>query len=90
MTALQQEPSAQAPWTSTTLVARIHFLLSLSEWEKCLQVFLCLFSPYQRCCAMKASAVSATSRQPWSIVRECPRPGISRISVTEGLRFWSS
>ncbi len=24
----------------------------------------------------------ATSRQPWSIVRECPRPGILTISVT--------
>jgi len=32
----------------------------------------------------KASALSATSRQPLSITSECPRPGISAISVT----FW--
>ena len=30
----------------------------------------------------KASAVSATSRQPLSIISECPRPGISMYSVT--------
>ena len=34
-----------------------------------------------------ASAVSATSRQPLSIVSACPRPGISTISVTPSLRF---
>ena len=34
----------------------------------------------------KASAVSATSRQPLSIVREWPRFLISMISVTPGLR----
>ena len=33
-----------------------------------------------------ASAVSATSRQPLSIVSACPRPAISTISVTPGLR----
>lgn len=33
------------------------------------------------------SAVSATSCQPWSIVREWPRLGIFSISVTPGLRF---
>src|ERR1700730_7059250 len=35
-----------------------------------------------------ASAVSATSRQPLSMVRACPRPGISTISVTFPLRCW--
>ena len=35
----------------------------------------------------KSSAVWATSRQPWSIVREWPRFGIFTISVTPGLRF---
>src|SRR6266852_3132771 len=35
----------------------------------------------------KLSAVSATSRQPWSIVREWPRFGIFTISVTPGLRL---
>jgi hypothetical protein len=35
----------------------------------------------------KSSAVSATSCQPWSIVREWPRLGIFWISVTPGLRF---
>src|SRR6266849_6594549 len=39
------------------------------------------------CFWTKARAVSATSRQPWSMVRECPRPGILTISVTPGLRF---
>jgi len=34
-----------------------------------------------------ASAVSATSRQPLSIVSACPRPLISTISVTAGLSF---
>jgi hypothetical protein len=33
-----------------------------------------------------ASAVSATSRQPLSIVSACPRPAISAISVIPGLR----
>ena len=33
-----------------------------------------------------ARAVSATSRQPWSIVSPWPRPGISTISVTPSLR----
>src|SRR5260221_2032845 len=41
--------------------------------------------PIFSCWAMKASAVSATSRHPWSMVSECPRPGISRNSVTAGL-----
>jgi hypothetical protein len=36
----------------------------------------------------KSSAVWATSRQPWSIVREWPRFGIFTISVTAGLRLW--
>ena len=36
---------------------------------------------------MKSSAVWATSRQPWSIVREWPRFGIFTISVTAGLRI---
>jgi hypothetical protein len=40
--------------------------------------------PFFSCCAMNASAVSATSRHPWSMVRECPRSGISWISVTPG------
>jgi hypothetical protein len=35
----------------------------------------------------KSSAVSATSRQPRSMVSECPRFGILVISVTPGLRF---
>ena len=35
----------------------------------------------------KSSAVWATSRQPWSIVREWPRFGIFTISVTAGLRL---
>src|SRR5438477_10068367 len=35
---------------------------------------------------MKASAVSATSRQPPSMTSECPRLGISTISVTALLR----
>src|SRR5262249_32554631 len=35
----------------------------------------------------KSSAFSATSLQPASIVRECPRPGILTISVTPLLRF---
>src|SRR6266851_107974 len=39
------------------------------------------------CFWTKARAVSATSRQPWSMVRECPRPGILTISVMPGLRF---
>src|SRR5258708_7906677 len=34
---------------------------------------------------MKASAVSATSRHPWSMTSECPRLGISWISVTAGV-----
>jgi hypothetical protein len=34
----------------------------------------------------KASAVSATSRQPWSMVSACPRPGISTYSVTPSFR----
>ena len=34
-----------------------------------------------------SSAFSATSRQPASIVSECPRPGILTISVTALLRF---
>src|SRR5215469_831771 len=34
----------------------------------------------------KSRAVWATSRQPWSIVREWPRLGIFTISVTPGLR----
>ena len=34
---------------------------------------------WNRC--TNCNAVSATSRQPWSIVSECPRPGISTISV---------
>ncbi len=34
-----------------------------------------------------ASAVSATSRQPLSIVNECPRFGILTISVTAAFRF---
>jgi len=33
----------------------------------------------------KASALLATSRQPLSITSECPRPGISAISVTFSL-----
>jgi hypothetical protein len=36
----------------------------------------------------KSSAVWATSRQPWSIVREWPRFGIFTISVTPGLCLW--
>ncbi len=32
--------------------------------------------------------MSATSRQPLSIERACPRPGILTISVTPGLRCW--
>ena len=32
--------------------------------------------------------MSATSRQPLSMVRACPRPGILTISVTPGLRCW--
>src|SRR5260370_37283147 len=39
------------------------------------------------CFWSKARAVSAPFRQPWSMVRECPRPGILMISVTPGLRF---
>ena len=35
-----------------------------------------------------SSAVSATSRQPLSIVSACPRLGISVISVTPVLRAW--
>jgi len=35
----------------------------------------------------KASAVSATSRHPLSIVSECPRPSIFTISVTASFRF---
>src|SRR4051794_41986003 len=35
----------------------------------------------------KANAVSATSRQPLSMVNECPRPFISVISVTPSLCF---
>jgi hypothetical protein len=35
----------------------------------------------------KSSAVCATSRQPWSIVRAWPRFGIFTISVTAGLRL---
>ena len=35
---------------------------------------------------MKARAISATSRQPWSMVRACPRSGTSTISVTASLR----
>src|SRR5258708_39582085 len=35
---------------------------------------------------MNASAVSATSRQPLSIVSACPRLGISTISVTQLFR----
>src|SRR5713226_4799006 len=31
---------------------------------------------------MKESAVSATSRHPWSMTRECPRPGNAWNSVT--------
>jgi hypothetical protein len=34
------------------------------------------------------SAMSATSRQPWSIVSEWPRPSIFTISVTPSLRFF--
>ena len=34
-----------------------------------------------------SSAVPATSRQPASIVSECPRPGILTISVMPSLRF---
>ena len=34
-----------------------------------------------------ASAVSATSRQPLSMTSQCPRLGISMISVTVWLRF---
>src|SRR2546428_5176564 len=37
---------------------------------------------------MNASAVSATSRQPLSIVSACPRLGISTISVTPSFRCW--
>src|SRR5260370_30725496 len=37
---------------------------------------------------MKASAVSATARQPLWIVGAWPRFGISTISVTPALRFW--
>src|SRR5437763_1711279 len=33
------------------------------------------------CCLTKASAVSATSFHPWSMVSECPRLGSSLISV---------
>ena len=36
----------------------------------------------------KASAVIATSSQPLSMVRECPRPGISVISVTPSFLLW--
>src|SRR5947209_12988887 len=39
------------------------------------------------CCAMNTSAVSATSRHPWSMMSECPRSGISRNSVAAGLFF---
>ena len=37
---------------------------------------------------VNASALSATSRHPLSIVRACPRLGISTISVTEGFRSY--
>ena len=36
---------------------------------------------------MKPSALSATSRQPWSMTSACPRSGISTISVTPSFRF---
>ena len=36
---------------------------------------------------MNSSALSATSRHPWSIVREWPRFGIFTISVTPVFRF---
>src|SRR6266699_1515964 len=39
------------------------------------------------CFRTKVRARPATSRQPWSMVRECPRPGILTISVMPGLRF---
>ena len=35
----------------------------------------------------KSSTLSATSRQPLSMVSACPRPGILTISVTPALRF---
>jgi hypothetical protein len=52
-------------------------------------------SPSRRCRELahlptrltKSRAVWATSRQPWSIVREWPRFGIFTMSVTPGLRF---
>jgi hypothetical protein len=36
----------------------------------------------------ESSAVCATSRQPLSMVSECPRFGILVISVTDSLCFW--
>ena len=38
-------------------------------------------------CLTNSSTFAATSRQPTSIVSECPRPGILTISVTPLLRF---
>ena len=42
------------------------------------------------CRETKASATSATSFQPLSMVSECPRLGIEVISVTPGLCFCRS
>ena len=65
--------------TSSPTISSKHQRSSSAVRATCRDYWL-IFS----CCAMKASAVSATSRHPWSMTRECPRLGISRISVTAG------
>ena len=56
-------------------------------WLHHLKRLLVRYEPYVKRWT-NARAVSATSRQPLSIVNACPRPGISAISVTPSFRFW--
>ena len=68
-----------------------HVMLSVVGTERLLRSgYLRAFCRRDRSHANRlrnASVFSATSRQPASIVNECPRPGILTISVTPLLRF---
>ena len=71
-------------WPRESPIAFANSLIQEPARARAERARCCGYWPSLSCCAMKASAVSATSRHPWSMTRECPRLGISRISVTAG------
>src|SRR4029079_267416 len=76
---------ASSSWSGVSLAVAMPEILHLGLREQTWRQFV---GPQHHANRFtNASAVSATSRQPLSIVSECPLPGVSTISVAAPLRF---